>query len=508
MDLGGTLIVPFPRIRDKNKWYPKPGSGSEVVSELWDWQDPPTRSTTVYHSNIGGSVQNAINSISSDTRIVLDSGPYTENLSIPNTNSITISGGSTGATINSPNTNLSQVNGGGWTTTDTPCNAIAEGDTVISVGDASIFSVGDDLLIHDSTDVYKNMTSTELRNTYDQYKGEFKVVASVDTGANTVTLESGTHQHYDNPNGALEARNISWSLEDFHWHNITLDGGITTPDENTASNDDYRGLSINRAKNVWITDSTFQNYHKDGFANNAVLHEYVDNCHATNYDRYGFSHADGLTHARIRNSTWENYHSYGVQCGGGATGKTSAPAPTYNIMAKNCHADNTMRTDATWMGDAHFGAEHVEYIDCSSASSRGMKIRGFDQHLVGGSYDCGGKTLVQTTQIVGQSSVRELYCTNGFRAWTIWPKEGQPITDITMENCQFENMSGAVFRFRTDSNGNPANVNNLQVINSSFNGQWIDDAMVENSDGTFDATTIDYTTTYPTDGTTPAEYFG
>lgn len=490
--------------RQNGSWV-QVGGGSGGGTAGWDWQDPPSRSSTVYHSNVGGSIQNAVNGLSSDTELILDDGPYTEEFDIPNTDSITISGGSNGATINNPQNSTSQVSGGGWSSTDTSCSAIAEGDTVLSVGDASVFSAGDDLLIHDSTDVYKNMTSSDLRNTYDQYKGEFCVVDSVDTSNDTVTLTSGTHQHYDDPNGALEARNPSFDLQDFHWHNITLDGGRTSPNEDT-SDSDFRGLSINYSKNIWITDSTFQNYHKDGFSNNMVLHEYVDNSHAENFDRYGFSHSDGATHVRIRDSSFADFHSYGVQCGGGATDKPSVPAPTYDIMALRCHGDNSMRSDATWVGDAHFGAERVEYIDCTTNSCRGMKIRGFDQHLIGDDFDAGGSTLVQTTQIVGQSSIENLYCTNGSRGWLIWPKEGHPITDITMEDCQFENMSATPFRFRDDENGNLCDVDNLQVINSSWNGDWIDDQMIENSDG--DGTgNVDYTTTYPTDQT-PAEYFG
>ena len=494
------------RNRARNKWNMLGGVGGGGGGGAgWDWQDPPTRSNTVYHSNVGGSVQNAVNSISSDTMLVLDNGPYTTNLNIPNTDRITISGGSSGATINSPNNRLSHVSGGGWSTTDTSCSSINEGDTVLSVGNASIFSPGDDLLIHDQSDLYKGMGSNDLRNTHTQYKGEFRVVASVDTAADTVTLTSGTHQHYNNPNGVLEARNVNWSIEDFHWHNITLDGGVSNPNENTSSNDDYRGLSLNRSKYIWITDSTFRNYHKDGCANNANLHQFIDNCYVTNYDRYGLSHSDGLTHGRVRNCLFEDMHSYGIQAGGGATGKKSVPAPTYDIMGLNCHVDNTMRSEFTQLGDAHFASERVEYQNCSSAGSAGMKIRGFDQHLIGGNYDCGGSSFTQTTQIVGQSSLRDLYCANGNRGWYIWPKEGHTMTDLTMAECQFENMSGTPFHFRDDANGVPAKVKNLQVINSSWNGSWIDDAMVEDSSGN-GTQNVTYSTTYPTNQT-PAEYF-
>lgn len=508
---GGWRQIASSRSRSQNAWKRHggiTGGGGGTVGGGWDWQDPPTRTNTVTHSSVGGSIQNALNGLSPDTTLVLDSGPYTTEFSLPSTDHITISGGTGGATINSPNNRTAHITGGGWTSTDTPCSAVAEGATTLSVGNAAVFAPGDDLLIHDQTDLYKGLSTNDLRNTGSQYKGEFCVVSSVDTAADTVTLTKPTHQHYNNPNGALEARKVNWNIEDIHWHNITLDGGVATPDEDLKGVPDLRGLSLNATKNVWITGSTFRNYHKDGYANNMVLHQYVDNCYATNYDRYGFSHSDGATHIRVRNCRFDDFHSYGVQCGGGATDKKSVPAPTYDVMAINCHADNTMRNMQTFVGDAHFASERVEYRDCTTADSLGNKIRGFDQHLIGGSFDCGGRSLVQSTQKIGQSSIQNLYCKNGARGWVFWPKEGHLFEDLLMAECQFENMSGTPFQFRPDldDGGNPPDIENLRVVNSSWNGSWIDDAMVENSDGSFSSATITYSTEYPTNQT-PAEYF-
>lgn len=79
------------------------------------------------------------------------------------------------------------------------------------------------------------------------------------------------------------------------------------------------------------------------------------------------------------------------------------------------------------------------------------------------------------------------------------------MTDLTMAECQFENMSGTPFHFRDDANGVPAKVENLRVINSSWNGSWIDDAMIDNSTGN-GTQNVTYMTDYPTNQT-PAEYF-
>lgn len=490
--------TPRIKVRKNGRWVTIGGRfGDKELQGEFNWVNPPRRSTTEYTSDYS-SIQDGLNSISSDTELVIDDGPYTESFSIPKTNNITFSGGSNGATINNPGVSTAMIYAEDWSITATSCSSLSEGTTTLSVGNASIFSVGDDVRIHDSSDIYHNIGSSDLRNTWGQYKGEFDVVAAVDTSNDTIEIENGTHQDYPNPSGDLEVGVIDWTLEDFHFHNITVDGGISSPADGASNN--LRGVSIDECKNVWITDSTFKNWNKDGISCGENFYFYVDNCTFENMDRYGVSMSDGLTHARVRNCQGDSAGRYMIQCGGGATGQSRISAPTYDIMALNCHSMNN-----NYMGDAHWGAENIQYVDCSSQNTRTMKIRGLDQHIIGGEYHVIG-TAVQSTQIARDSSVEGAYIEGGSRGWTFWPKEGHEFQNLLVKDCRFENMSATIFRFREDENGNPPDISNLQVVNSSWNGEWIDDTMIENSDGSFSSSTIDYSTEYPSDQT-PAKYF-
>lgn len=487
------------KVRDDGQWVQV--GGGETGEGEFGWVDPPERSTTEYTSDYS-SIQDGLDSIGPDTELVVDDGPYTESFDFPSTDEITLSGGADGATIENPGVGAAMIDADDWSLERTSCDAISEGDTTLSVGDASIFSPGDDVRIHDPDEMYKGMTGDDLRNTYNQRKGEFRVVESIDASTDTITLESGTHQHYDDPTGELEVAAIDWAITSLRVHNLTLDGGVSSPDDD--ADDDLRGMSIEQCKNVWVTDVTSQNWNKDGWTCDQTLNYYVDGGHVENVDRYGVGISGGTTHARVQNVTGDGAGRYQIQSGGGGTGWDDVSRPTYDTIVRNCHSANN-----DFFGDAHFATENLEYRNCSSSDASTMKIRGYDQHVVGGEFDTGGSSAIQSTQIARNCSVEELTVTGGNRAWIMWPKEGHEFQNLLIKDCQFENMSGTVFWFRSDEDdgGNPPDISNLQVVNSSFNGEWITDSHVQNSDGDFSEDTIDYATEYP-DDQTPAEYFG
>lgn len=496
----GGWQAPTTKVRKNGQWVLiGEGFDEEQSQGEFNWINPPERSSTEYTSDYS-SIQDALNSISSDTELIVDDGPYQEEFSLPSTDHITLSGGSgSPASLDNPGVSTNLISNGSASFNETSCSAIVEGDMTLSVSDASIFSPGDDVRLHDTSDLYKGMDSNDLRNTHTQYKGEFRVVNSVDTSNDTVTLTNGTHQHYDNPNGDLVLGVVDWYAEDFHLYNISSDGGVSSPSDG-ASND-LRSFQVGGMKNVWVTDSEFMNWNKDGVSCGHILNFYVGNVTVNNTDRYGISMSDGMTHARVQNCQGDAGR-YLIQCGGGATNRSSVPKPTYDLMARNNSGNG-----ADYLYDAHFGAENVIFGDGSDTTdTRGIKIRGFDQHLIGGSYDTGGSHLVQSTQIVRNSSIEGVYCENGSRGWLIWPKEGKEFQNLLVKDCQFENMSATPFRFREDENNDPANISNLQIVNSSWNGEWIDDQMVENSDGTFSSETISYSTKFPSNQTS-AGYF-
>ena len=469
------------------------------------WRDPPTRSTTEYHSEIGGSIQDALNSISFDTELILDDGPYSETADLPSTSSITVSGGSDGADWNNPGSARVLLDDAGWSRDTTSCDAISAGDTTLSVGDASIFTAGDDMQIQDPSTLYQGMSSDVLNETHSQYKGELKIVESVDTSNDTITLTSGTHQGYD---GSVEASAITWGMTDVHVTNIEFDGGVHSGWA-AYSGDEMYGISVGGFRDFWATNITGGGFHGDLITLSTARNGYVDNCHVNDIGRYGISFQNGHRHGRAQNCTAgyidKEDSGYLIMSGGGAEGNESLPKPTYDIQARACGPVET----GNWLYEAHFGAEAVYYMNgqLSSGDCNPCKLRGTDQHLIGGTYDPIRGWSMQMNQVLRQDSIEEVFISGGSYGMIFWPKEGHPVVDPVMKDCQFENMDKDPFYFRSTNAGNPPPVENLRCINSSWNGEWIDQARIEDS-YQYDSSAVDIgEVSYPTDQT-PAEYFG
>ena len=482
------------------------GLGRAPTPGEFAWQGPPQRSNTIAHSEIGGSIQDAFDSLTPDSTLVLDTGPYSETAELPATNSITIAGNGNTRWSN-PGGERRIVDSPNWSTETTAVQgSLQEGATTLSVGDASIFAAGDDVHLQDPTDVYQGMTDEVLNETNNQYKGELAIVASVDRSNDTITLNRGVHQHYDNARGALEISAIEWGMTDVHITGITFEGGVRSGWRAYSGTEMY-ALALSQIKNLWLTNLTADGFHGDLAVIGTGRNTYVEECHVHNIGRYGISFEGGHTHGRVRNVT-AGYidpedSGYIVQCGGGSKNNTHSPAPTYDIQAVNC---GPVETTANWLYDAHFGAERVVYSGgVADTGNTGIgKLRGTDQHIRGGSYGPLPEWAVQSNQVIRNCSVKEVTARDGGFGWTLWPKEGHEVQNVTMADCQWVNMDRDPFYFRSTNSGNPPPVSNLQVINSSWNGEWIDDAMIRACQG-FDSSTIDFTTSYPP--MSPAEYF-
>lgn len=503
---GGDWSVPTVKIKRAGQWIALSSAQPGNPTYEFGWRDPPTRSSTVLHSDIGGSIQDAFDTLSSDTEFVLDDGPYEETATLPSTDQITITGESSGTTWNAPGSVHRVLDTPSWSLETTTCDAIDEGESTLSVDNTSDIESGDDLEILDSSDLYHDIGSDDLNDNHTQYKGEFAIVESVDTDNDTITIEGEVHQEYTNPNGDLQVSAIDWGLTDVHITNIDFYGDVSRDQLDPYGPQPAKPMHLSQLKDVWITDCTADGWHQDLVTIAQGRNSYIEDCHVHDIGRYGISHTDGWTHSRVQDCAGgyidPDESGYLVQAGGGSTDEPDRPAPTYDIQARNCTCETS-----DFLYEAHFAAENVRYYDgdIDSGDSRVCKMRGVDQHLIGGTYSPTTGWAFQSSQVARECSIEEAYVSDANHGWVLWPREDQWFGDLLMRDVQWEDMDGSPIYFRETDDGQAPDIRGIEIVNSSWNGEWIDDAAIESSNG-FDSSRIDYSTEYP-DDQTPAEYF-
>lgn len=468
---------------------------------------PPTRSNTVQESDYSG-LQDALDSISSDTRLVLDGDTYSGNYNIPYTSHITIDGD--GSTISRSNIDgnaleYNQTNNE-YDTSTSPSGTYNTGQTSIDVTDGSIFSAGDEICIRDLSQEHPDQPTTT--SGMDVGQGMFNVVMAID--GDTLTLDEPLINDFDNPNGDLEIAPVNWGAEDIRVTNLTIEGN------SSKHGDGGIVMPIRRLKGLWMDNITMQGgleglwcyedyqirVHNSSFSNLGGTRS-----QGARYNGYPCTFQAGTTHVYVTDSESTDSGRYGFQSGSGVGDGRWWPAR--NGRVENCHAENCYQRGY----DQHPGSHFWEYIDCTTQGIGFSRARSDGCYVEGGGADTPGeycwydrqapdaRLSVNQQHYVGISGTNHVYRIldeyGGLAKYLDW-------TDVWAEDNGSVNQ---FFNFRCDTGRSTIK---LDLDHVAINDTWITESNWSDhhsfsGDGTYDVTLN--SATAPADGTTPSEYF-
>jgi len=220
------------------------------------------------------------------------------------------------------------------TTTTLTSNA-SEGDTVISVTDASSFSADDWIMLR----------STDVTGTASQKKGEILQISSI--SSNDITLRSFIHDDYTT--GTTATVELFTMLEDVYVSGLTIQGGDTS---STA----HVGLYFDTCRNIRVENCTFLKTHSIGVRLLDVIGFQIKGNHFEDILRAGYA--------------------YGISCGyscqdgliEGNTGKrlrhlvTLGGGTTYAGVSRRITVDGNAAYQCNDAGfDCHSGPEDITF---------------------------------------------------------------------------------------------------------------------------------------------------
>lgn len=319
--------------------------------------DPPERSDTEYVSDYSG-LQDAIDSIDSDTRLVCDTGPYTGNYHIPLTNHITIDGDGTTITRGDSDEAIISTSNGGDEFSDStdPSGTYSAGQSSIALESVSGFSEGDIIRIFDPEQVHPEQPPVSSGT--NQGQGVFHVVEEVDSSDNELHLEEDLLLDWDDPEGDLRIDNVNWQAVD---QRIT---GFDFEAEDSGRNGGRHLIEVRRRKEFWYDDCTL----RDGRNGLWIYEGYQIRVHDSEFHNLGSSSGgqtdypldivNGTHHWMVTECLSTDSQRYGFKSGSG-----SPWWPCRNGRFVDCHAEDV---DGRRAYDQHPGSHNVDYFDCSS----------------------------------------------------------------------------------------------------------------------------------------------
>lgn len=465
--------------------------------------EPPSRSTTEYTSNYGG-LQDALDSIGEDTRLVIDDGPYTGQFDLAHTNHVTIDGDGTTLERSDIDSTLFEINTSGneYSTTTGPggVGTYSAGQSSIEVQDASIFSAGDIIRLYSNED---HPDQPHTGSGGDGEQGLFHVVA--DVNGDTLTLEEDLLLDWNNPNGGLRIDNVDWSVEDVRITNITFEGN-----DQGRNGRPGRLTMWRRCKELWLDNCTFQNA-RGGVWTGESFQIRMENCVLNELGvtagdgtrGYPLDATDGTHHIYVTNC--ESYASqrYGFKSGSGA-----GMWPTRNGRFENCHAE----PDHQRGFDQHQGSHHWEYINCTSVGQGFGRDRSDGYFARGGGVDSPGsltfyardaheaRTVLEEQHYVNVGGTNHVY--QYLDDGGLGPTKTLTLRDVWAETNESLN---SFFKFVSDGGGTV----NIQLENVAINGTWITDSNWggEHQTSGSNPPTVNATITTSHGGREPAEYF-
>jgi hypothetical protein len=470
------------------------GSGGGGTGDF-QWQDPPTRSTTEsVNDDYGNDLQSAVDNASSDTELVLDNGPYEGQIIIDATE-LTLTGGDTKTTVELTSAGSPMFDEANLSNTTIDISgSISTGDTTISVSNASAVSAGDTVRIRDDNRTYRGLE--DLNTGGGIGTGEFHEVESVDTGSDTITLSNGADRDYASST-SLDCDIMDWTVDNVHFDNLTLNG------YSTSDSGSYRAASLT-GRDMWFTDLDGSTWGQEFIALRQSFRCYLDNCSCSDLGDTGFTATDGTKNVIGRSLTVDSPGHYGI-----ASTWNSVYNPAYNHHWLDCNV--TGSADAAY--DQHHGSEAITFENCEYTGPAGdaySKARGLNTTWTGGVIDTEDDYGFQMTQKPDDVTISGLEMVDCYRAFLFWAKEGYDCENWTVEDCQFTTSTGEIMRLRDPDDGSHSSSYTIYIdfINCAMNGNWVDDATVENSNNFGSSSvTVEYTTVYPSDQT-PSEYFG
>ena len=501
---GSRWVTSTPKVRQGSQWV-----AVDMLSSRGDFDspsgwvnpdylltgDPPTRSNTVYTSNYSG-LQDALNSIGEDTRLVIDDGPYTGNFDLPQTSHITLDGDGTTLTASDSDDAVLRKGSTGneFDTTSSAGRDYSAGQSSITVNDGSIFSAGDIIRLYSNQD-HPDQPLTGSGG--DGEQGLYHVVESV--SGDTLTLEEDLLLDWDNP----RVDNVEWGAEDIRLTNLTLDG-----DDVGRNGRPGRIVRFYRTKGIWVDNCTIQNG-CTGLWIHMCFQIRVHNCvldelgvTADDGTRgYPVDFVNGSHHAYITDC--ESYASqrYGFKSGSGA-----GMWPARNGRIENCHAE----PDYQRAYDQHQGSHHWEYIDCTVAGQGFGRDRSDGYYAKGGGVDSPGglcfyargahdaRTHIEQQHYVNISNTHHVY-----RLLDDGDNQRKRVTfvDVWAETSESIN---EFFKFSFNNPDGGGSVE-LTINNVALDGTWITES--NGSDHYVCDAPIDVSITSPSDGRSPSEYF-
>lgn len=462
---------------------------------------PPTRSTTEYSSNYS-DLQTALDSIGSDTRLVIDDGPHSGNWNLARTSHVTIDGN--GTTLDRADTSDQLVEyhdtGNEFSTNRDGVGTYSIGDSAIEVSATDIYSAGDEIRIFDTNQYHPDQLVSSPGE--DQAQGSYHVVESIDSSNNLLYLEEDLFLDWDNPSGTLRVDRVDWGVEDVVIRDLTLEG-------NDAARDASRVNQFRRVKELWFDNCTVQN----GTGGLWIYECYqvrIHNCtldelgRTENANRYPVDITNGTTHTYITDSESLNSDRYGFKSGAGGSWFQCR-----NGRMENCHVSNSYQRGY----DQHPGSRYWEYIDCTVDGGGGFgRARSDGWYAEGGGVTGAGQLIWYDRQAAearnhvfkhhypNSSGANRVYRilddagTNKYLDWTdVWVEETS-----NMYDC---------FNFRCDSG--TLNVE-VTLENIAMDGTWITDSnwseyhSISENGGTVNVTVNSITAP---SSQTPSEYF-
>lgn len=499
---GGQWRRPTIKNRQGGQWNNTGAGGGGTLASPSGWVnteylltgEPPTRSNTAFTQNYNG-LQDALNSISPDTRLVIDDGSYTGNFEMPDTSHITLDGN--GATLTSANIDdalLENSYGNEYSTTTGAATSYSVGQSSIDVNDGSIFSAGDIIRLYNEQD-HPDQPFTGSGGDLEQ--GLFHVVESV--SGNTLTLEEDLLLSWES---STRVDRVDWEAEDIRLTNLTLDG-----DDVSRNGRPGRIVQFRRRKDTWVDNCTVRNgctglWYAESFGVR------IDNCHlnelgvtASDGTRgYPTDPVNGTHHIYITDTESYNSQRYGFKSGSGG-----GMWPTRNGRVERCHAD----TDYQKGFDQHQGSHHWEYLDCTVAGDGFGRDRSDGYYARGGGVDTPNglvfyargaydpRTYIEQQHYVNVGSTNHIY-----RLLDDGDNQDKTVTFVDVWGETTESLS-SFFDFTYDVTSGPTVT--LTLENVAQDGTWITSTNYDNHVNC--DVGLDITVSHPADQT-PAEYFG
>lgn len=362
----------------------KEGGDGDVPSRFYT-EGPPERSgeTIIYDGTNYSSLQAAHDALSPGDTLYIDpsNSPYVERLQItqdhitiesdgawlkqPDTTSqVTIhigehQGGGHG--FHSADTSLEGSHSGGGEAEDGGTNAV--GDKVISVVDASPFSVGDDIFIEEDRRPWGEPKSGGASGADTTH--EYKTVTDVDTVNNTITVHHPLFLPYPNISDTAVGR-MDWVTEDIHLTGVNLQG--------LASDDQSIPLSVTGVRDLWVDMMAIENANRNNISSTWNFNQRYDDITMRSGGHYGININRSSTQTYITNVTGDDIGHYVVRFGpGGGRAANSVDGLVDGVMGRNFGHNGPV-------ANVHWGGFYIKYRNVTGDGERCFRHR--SRHVI------------------------------------------------------------------------------------------------------------------------------